>query len=230
MELACCWPPGRWSGIRATIPIQTSRCLRRGEKRLLKMELESRDGILSRHKCPAQMLQGLKQKISRRTARRNRHATKPGTNPSLRSFPRIPQPISAFDAKCANDRQPCRVKIEASQNPLKKRPCHGGAHRAPSQNMSQEDAMGAPASRSPRPVAAKDPPAPLNFFGWVLIVASQKTVANQEAHLVTVRAMGLLQVAAALVKAEHVGHIRCHPMHGSPPLCLPQSHPSSPSR
>src|ERR1700678_3404716 len=39
--------------------------------------------------------------------------------------------------------------------------------------------------------------------------------------------MGLLQVAAALVKAERVGHIRCHPMHESLPLCAHNPQPSS---
>jgi len=80
--------------------------------------------------------------------------------------------------------------------------------------------VGAPATLPPRPVTAKDPPAPLDFLRRVLPVTSQKTVANQETHAVTVRTMGPLQVPAALVKVRRVGHIRGHLVHGSP-RCAP---------
>jgi hypothetical protein len=87
--------------------------------------------------------------------------------------------------------------------------------------------MGASAALPPRPVAAKDPPAPLNFVHRVLAVTSEKPVANQETHLLTVRAMRLLQVPAALIKVRRVGHIRGHPVHGSQPLCARNLLPSS---
>jgi hypothetical protein len=76
-------------------------------------------------------------------------------------------------------------------------------------------------------VAAKDPPAPLDFLRGMFAVTPQKPVANQKTYAVTVRAMGLLQVAAASVKMVRVSHIRCRPMHESLPLCAHNPQPSS---
>ena len=117
--------------------------------------------------------------------------------------------------------------MKTAQHPLEKGPHHARAHHAPPQHGGQQNAVGSATTLSPSPITAKDPPAPLNFLRRVLAVTPQKPVANQEAHLMTVWAMRLLQVPAALIKVRRVGHIRGHPVHGSLSLCAPNPQPSS---